>query len=382
MIDIDKKLICPLTNSKEFIKIFSIKKFPIFMGVVGKNYEPEFKDMNFMINKKSGSVQIYPRVPLKKLYFKSHGSGKVGKVWSDHHKNFFIFAKKYLNKNILEIGGGHNSISNMFNNLKQKNKSIDLMSFDPNGKRLKNIKHKLFNDFFNIKNIKKYNVKSDKNLILHSHLIEHVYSPKKFLLLVNSLLDKNGYHIFSVPNLNKMILNGFSNAVNFEHPFFLDETAIDILLKETGFKIIKKKYFKSSHSIFYLTKKSTKKIKKKYNFFSRNIKIFLNLKKKWQNDVKVLNNKIKNKKNIFIFGAHIFSQNLIFNGLNLEKIKFIIDNDIDKRNRYLYGTSLQVKSPTILRNFKKPIVVLRAGAYNNEIKNSILKNINKSTVFL
>ena len=86
------------------------------MGVVEKKYKTEFKNLNFKINKKSGTVQIYPRVPLKKLYFKSHGSGKIGKVWSDHHKEFFLFTKKHLNKKILEIGGGHNSISNMFDN--------------------------------------------------------------------------------------------------------------------------------------------------------------------------------------------------------------------------------------------------------------------------
>ena len=39
------------------------------MGVVKKNFNAEFKNMNFWINKFSGTVQIYPRVPLKKLYF-------------------------------------------------------------------------------------------------------------------------------------------------------------------------------------------------------------------------------------------------------------------------------------------------------------------------
>ena len=155
MIDTDKKLICPITNSKKFLNIFSIKRFPIYMGVVSKNYKTESKNMNFKINKKSGTVQIFPRVPLKKLYFKSHGSGKIGKIWNDHHKEFFKFTKKYFNKNILEIGGGHNSISNMFVNLK-KNDNIILTSFDPNGRKLKNIKHTLIKDFFNSQNIKKY----------------------------------------------------------------------------------------------------------------------------------------------------------------------------------------------------------------------------------
>ena len=381
MIDTDKKLICPITNSKKFLNIFSIKRFPIYMGVVSKNYKTESKNMNFKINKKSGTVQIFPRVPLKKLYFKSHGSGKIGKIWNDHHKEFFKFTKKYLNKNILEIGGGHNSISNMFVNLK-KNDNIILTSFDPNGRKLKNIKHTLIKDFFNSQNIKKYKIKSDINLIIHSHLIEHIYSPRQFLAKINHLLSNDGYHIFSVPNLKQMIKNGYANAMNFEHPFFLDEKMLDFLLYQSGFKIIRKKYFKSSHSIFYLTKKN--KIKKNIlpNFFSKNKKIFLDLKNKWFNDIKLLNRLILDKKDIFIFGAHIFSQNLIFNGLNFKKIKYILDNDPNKNNQFLYGTKIHVKNPAILKNYNNPIVILRAGPYNQEIKRNIIKNINNKTKFI
>jgi hypothetical protein len=381
MIDSDRKLICPITKSKSFINIFSIKKFPIYMGVVEKKYNAEFKNLNFKINKKSGTVQIYPRVTLKKLYFKSHGSGKIGKLWNDHHKQFFHFSKKYLNNKILEIGGGHNSVSNMFDHFKEKN-TVDLISFDPNGKKLKNVKHRLVKDFFNNKNLKKFKIKSDLNLIIHSHLIEHIYSPKKFLLKINSLLLKNGYHIFSVPNLKKMVLNGFANAVNFEHPFFLDEKMLDLLLHQTGFSIIKKKYFKSSHSIFYLTKKNQIKRNDNFNFFLENKKIFLNLKKRWTDDINFLNLNIANKKNIFIFGAHIFSQNLIFNGLDIDNIKYILDNDPDKKNKFLYGTNIKVKETEILKKYKNPIVILRAGAYNNEIKKSIINKINSKTIFI
>ena len=61
------------------------------MGVVKKNKGYEYKNMNFYINKDSGTVQIFPRIPLKKLYSKSHYSGTTGKLWKRHHKNFFDF---------------------------------------------------------------------------------------------------------------------------------------------------------------------------------------------------------------------------------------------------------------------------------------------------
>ena len=105
-----KKLICPLSRSKNFEHLFSIKKFPIYMGTVKNKKNYEFKKMNFFINKTSGSVQIFPRVNLKKLYFKSHSSGKIGKVWSLHHKMFYNFLNIRSQTNIIEIGGGHNSV--------------------------------------------------------------------------------------------------------------------------------------------------------------------------------------------------------------------------------------------------------------------------------
>ena len=49
------------------------------MGVE-KKHKSELKDMNYYVNKDTGTVQIYPRVPLKKLYYKSHGSGKLEKL--------------------------------------------------------------------------------------------------------------------------------------------------------------------------------------------------------------------------------------------------------------------------------------------------------------
>ena len=189
--------------------------------------------------------------------------------------------------------------------------------------------------------------------------------------------------MFSIPNLKNMVENGYANAINFEHPYYLDETLLDAMLKQTGFKIIKKKFFKTSHSIFYLTKKEKNNYKKKkYNFLTKNKKIFIKIKKKWDKDISLLNSKIGDKQNIFIFGAHIFSQNLIFNGLNIKNIKYILDNDPKKNNKYCYGTNLTVKSPKILKNYFNPVVILRAGPYNLEIKKKIIDNINKNTKFI
>ena len=128
---------CPVSYSRNFKKIFSIKKFPTFMGVVKNNKNYKLANLNWWINKDSGNIQIHPKLSLEKMYFKSHGAGTIGKVWSDHHKQFFNLIKPHLKGNVCEIGGGSNSILNKINNFSKINK---FFSFDRNLNLKKKIK--------------------------------------------------------------------------------------------------------------------------------------------------------------------------------------------------------------------------------------------------
>ena len=370
-------LTCQLSKDTNFEELFNIKKFPIYMGTIKKNFNVKLMNLKFHINKKTGTVQIFPRVPLKKLYFKSHNSGKIGNIWKDHHTQFNNLIKKYLHGTIVEIGGGHNSITS----IPIESSKIKIYSFDPNINKNKNRNIIKINSFISEKEMKK-NCIPKVDLFIHSHLLEHIYDPLNFLNLIKKNIKNDGMHIFSVPNMKVMIKKKYVNAMNFEHPYYLEENIIDKLLALAGFKIIKKFYFRNDHSIFYLTKKKkinkTKKIKFK-NGYIKNKKLFLNLYNYWIKDVKQINKKIKNLDNnsVFMFGAHIFSQSLLCLGLDYQKIKCILDNDKDKQNEILYGTNFQVKSPKILKNFKNPTVILRANAYNAEIIKDI-HSINKN----
>ena len=50
----------------------------------------------------------------------------------------------------------------------------------------------------------------------------------------------------------------------------------------------------------------------------------------------------------------------------------ILDNDSNKHGKRLYGTDLVVKSPEIIKDINKPTIILRAGVYNDEIREQIL----------
>ena len=374
--NISKNIFCPITHTRKFKKIFSIKKFPIFMGVSNSRANYEFLNLNWWINEVSGNVQIHPKVPLEKLYFKPHGSGTVGKTWKDHHDLFFKLVCRYLNGNICEIGGGQNSVLNRINSFSKIKK---FYCFDKNLKLNKKIKKiKKIKKFFNKDYFKNKFISID--LLIHSHTFEHLYDPDKFLKDVRSILSKNGKHIFTMPNMEPMIMKGYSNAMNFEHPFYYDEKLVDNLLIKNNFKIVKKIFFKEDHSIMYVTKKtnSVKKkinVSKNYNYleYKKNLKLFKSMFSFWKKEIFKINRLIKKSEHVYIFGAHIFSQMMIFNGLNKKKIVGILDNDKLKIGKYLYGTNFKIFEPSILKNIKNSCIILKAGSYNEEIKKQILK---------
>ena len=176
-----------------------------------------------------------------------------------------------------------------------------------------------------------------------------------------------------------------TNCINFEHTVFLTETYVDYLLNKFKFKIVEKKYFENSHSIFYSTVKdeTIKPTKLNTNLYIENKKIYNEYVEYHKILIKDLNDKMEITENpIYLFGAHIFSQYLINNGLEMSKICGILDNDINKQGKRLYGTNLKVMSTNELKNIKTPIVILKTGFYNDEIKEDIVNNINKNTIFL
>ena len=77
-------------------------------------------------------------------------------------------------------------------------------------------------------------------------------------------------------------------------------------------------------------------------------------------------------KNVYIFGASYNTQFLLSLGINSNKIKGILDNSIEKQNKYFYGYDIIIYSPEILKNDNECFIILKNGFYTNEIMEKIL----------
>lgn len=371
----------PIVEKKlnNFKTLLYIKDFPIYFGTTKDNNPKNDKciDQKWIINLDTGNIFLKKLVPVKELYTgKQHSAGTVGSLWLEHHKVFAKFIRKFSPKSIFEIGGAHGLLSLAYS----KYKKIDWTILEPDPNPAKGVQAKYIKGF--IEEYKKpINVNST---IVHSHVFEHIYKPAEFIKKISKKMKFGQKMIFSVPNISQMIQRKYTNGLNFEHTIFLNKENIAYLLKKESLRIIEIKKFLKDHSIFYCVEKIDfieKAPKFKINIaYHRQFNNFVNYHFSLVNQ---LNNKIEKheNKNIFLFGGHIFSQFLLKIGLKEDKIIYILDNDPKKNNQRLYGTNTKVKKPKILNKYKNPLIILKAGVYNDEIKRGILK-INSKVKFI
>lgn len=379
-IGMQKRMHSVIGKTEDLEHLYTIENFPIYMGVTDCSNESDiFADMKFVIGKKTGMIQLGELVPEDVLYAETHNSS-FGKVWEDHHHEFADFISSYMPESVLEVGGGNGRLALYY---MEKHPFTNWIINEPsNAVPLMGVRASYIRGFF--KNKIEEIARSEYDVIVHSHLLEHIYEPNSFLGLCSSILKENQYMCFSIPNLRAQLEKKYSNALNFEHTYYLTEPYIYWMLSHNSFEVIEKKYFMDDHSIFFSCKKSSsvQPISMDKGLYQTNKKVFYDYISYYTNLVNRINRYISKHENVFLFGAHIFSQNLICFGLDTSCINMILDNDPLKQNKRMYGTNLNVESPEVLKSIKDPIVILKCGSYNNEIKENILKYINHGTEFV
>ncbi len=366
-----------ITGSLNMEDLHTMLNFPVFMGCVDHAEDKDIRcEQTWQVNKDTGVLQLKKLVPLDILYQAQHVNA-IGDMWMKHHQTFAKFLHKFSPLSVLEFGGAHGILSVEYSGLKEVSWTI----LEPNPAPIIGCKAIFIQGFFD----KKFEYSKDFDVIVHSHVFEHIYNPNDFMRDLSSFMPEGKKMIFSLPNMQAMLEKKYTNCLNFEHTVLLSEEYIDYLLAKHGFRLLEKEYFKNDHSIFYAVVRDTHvRVRElRNNLYEENKKLYLeyiDYHKKLVNNINNIINEVNQP--IYLFGAHIFSQFLLEMGLNNESIICILDNDPKKIGLRLYGTNMIVKSPEILGGVKDPIVILKAGIYNEEIKEQIIKNYNKNTVFL
>jgi hypothetical protein len=212
-------------------------------------------------------------------------------------------------------------------------------------------------------NCEEYNYPLNSNIIM-SHVFEHLYNPKIFL----SNCKKNNVEniIISVPSMNELNELFVFN----QHTFLYNDTDIEYIFGNYGYKSITKKFFNTNDNSFpclFLHFKLTntnnnieRQITLNRHLFTKNILTTLT---------------IPNKTIIATAGMHA---TIVFSIIeNKENILEIIDSNTNIHGKYFCNSKHIVKPYEILKKYKSDTSILVFGYRKSDIINMI-KEINDS----
>ena len=364
-----------ISEKSDLEPLYSFKNFPVFFGCVDQDAKRDIiAEMSWAICPHSGVIQLDKLIPLDILYQSQHVDG-TGPTWQQYYEDFSDYIKNQKAKDVLEIGGGKGELAEKF--ISKTNSTVWTI-VEPNPLIDNSDRIKVVSAFFDEKFC--YPIKVDT--VVFSQVWEHAYDPNIFIQSISKFLKPGGRLIFAYPNLKLWLKRKYTNAINFEHTMFLTDYFVDYLLKKNGFKIIDKSKYKD-HSFFYTAERQSRNYIPKYqNKYKEYKKIFTDFVDYHQTLINKLNKNINIfDGDVYIFGAHIFTQYLLAFGLDTNKVIGLLDNSPLKHDKRLYGTSLKVFSPEILKDKKNIAVVLKVGIYRDEILKQI-KKINPEVLIL
>ena len=369
---------CVVTGCDDLEPLHTLKRFPVFMGCIDQSEESDiYADVEWWISRSSGLIQLRQLLPLEVLYPAAHGAGAVGALWERHHRAFAHYISQYAPSAVLEVGGASGILAREYQQLDD----IEWTIVEPNPAPVAGCTARFIKGFFD----NEFLFDGSVDTVVHSHLIEHIYVPAQFMRHLSLFITEGQRLIFSLPNLQVWMERCFTNCINFEHTMFLTEPYVEFLLAKYGFQLENKEYFLEDHSIFYTAVRTKEKLFQPLfdDLYGKNKQAYLDYVAYYEKLITELNRQLATgSKPVYLFGAHIFSQSLIGFGLDTTRIVSLLDNDSQKQGKRLYGTTLMVQSPSVLRDVEKPCVILKAGVYNKEIMEDILSNINSNVEFI
>ena len=201
---------------------------------------------------------------------------KKGGFWKTHSKNIFTVQKapgqfmqssirwQYIVQNsenkvfdILDIGAGYGFIGQAaYHTHKGRLNSYTVVEKDEYF--LESLQMTWDQDFPQIK-FKAYSdltlVEDKFNIIILSHVLEHVVNPRDYLRQVNNLLDKKGILYLEVPFLDYQYKGEF-----FPHLLFFDPQSLQNLCESSGFRVTSVQSFGKSKEKSPLNYKNEKRM--------------------------------------------------------------------------------------------------------------------------
>lgn len=364
--------ICEICSCSDLKSIYTIENMPVRIGTSNdKNYK--YFDLTYTQCKHCNNVQILNLADPFDVYEENHNKNIVGQTWVKHNHAFAEFISNEIQSDckIFEIGDPSAKIASIII------ENPHILSWDiiePQAEQIDIPKVKIIDGFFD----KNFITDTSYDFIILSHVFEHLTNYAELIPMMDKVTKNTGKIVISVPNMQRILDTKSMPPLHmtFEHTIFLNKTNIEELFKKYNFSLKAFENF-NDHSEFYVFEKKNDLI---YNFknlmpeylSSKIIEIIEEKKNRIIYFYEEYNKNIYDS--YFIYGSHVHSQMYLNLGLDASILNGVLDNDIAKHHKYLYGTNLEVFPVTTLEKFKKPLILCDMGAYDHEIKKQINQN--------
>ena len=362
-----KRLKCASCYSSELHTIHDFGFVPLagyFPLNKEKNIRSEFP-LKWQICKKCTLVQTDHLIDPKILFKDYRYISSIG--MQSHFNEYSQWLIKYgVNKNhsVLEIGCNDGPLLFALKSIGIKAKGIDPATNITNIGRKKGLE--IIDDFFNLENVKKYNLEEKFDYILSSNSFAHINDIHSIVKGVNCALKPFGKFIIEVQYLVDLIDKFQFDFIYHEHLYYYTLTSLNYLLSLYGFHIIDFERLPiHSGSIRVIVSRKSDFIEKEIvSIQIEKEKKYLSLEDfsfKIHSSLKSLSDFFKSNidKKIIGYGAS-GRANMIVNLLKLtpKNLAFIIDESPERINRFIANQQIPIISPEELLEKPDYIIIL------------------------
>lgn len=357
---------------------FSFGLLPAYIGTVGSPLSGDLKSlMSWGQRRSDGLFGVLDWPPLELVYTKNHNQ-LIGRTWEQHLSAFATFTRSWMKGDVLEIGSGHGLLPAAV--MDKHSSPPQWHTIEPNPLQENSFGLQI-NGWFP----SDLPANIDFETIVHSHVVEHQPNPLDFVRKHAESLDLEGRVIVSWPNMIEMANHLDLNFLMFEHLTFLPQAELTQIFEHFGFAVLASETF-SSHSIFMALEKVDEPSNDEY-VSSIQPSEFGTICRSYQRHLEDFSSRAGEFFNAssnpnFVFGAHVFTQYLLANGLSEDIVAGLLDNNSEKQGQRLYGTNLQVFNPRGLESWGPVDVLVPMGSYEQEVLEDLMEHAAVGSRFL
>jgi 2-polyprenyl-3-methyl-5-hydroxy-6-metoxy-1,4-benzoquinol methylase len=141
-------------------------------------------------------------------------------------------------RSILEIGAGHGTFCQ---EMMSRKVFKEVIAVEPVASQAKTCESKGIKTISSTIEKIKFDKKDLFDAVVNFEVVEHLFSPKEFILNCHKFLKKDGLFIFTLPNgkgFDISTLGKISDSVDHEHLNYFNPKSIELLLNKCSFKAI------------------------------------------------------------------------------------------------------------------------------------------------